>query len=205
MTGSAETSPEITEGDQMSKIENVSSKEIERLETILSELQQKVEVVDKEISSEQAELTRLDNEYGSEIARVKKEFNRIKERAGEESREAFKNAKVDAIKAVLPITDNYLRAKQVYGSSLSEGEEKIMTVYNGIFDQFNSVLAEFGATRIVSVGQPFDFNMMEAIMMVPSNEYAKDIVSTEYQIGYKLGDKCIRPAMVTVSAGPGPQ
>ena len=60
-------------------------------------------------------------------------------------------------------------------------------------------------TRVVSLGQPFDFNLMEAIMTVPSNEYAKDIVCTEYQVGYRMGDKCVRPSMVVVSLGPGPQ
>ena len=42
-------------------------------------------------------------------------------------------------------------------------------------------------------------------MTVPSNEYAKDIVCTEYQVGYRMGDKCVRPSMVVVSLGPGPQ
>ena len=90
-------------------------------------------------------------------------------------------------------------------SDLSEGESAILQVYKNIFSQFDSVLADFGAEKVVSVGQLFDFNLMEAIMVTPSTEYAKDIVCMEYQIGYKLGDRCIRPAMVTVSAGPGPQ
>ena len=60
-------------------------------------------------------------------------------------------------------------------------------------------------SKVESIGQPFDFNFMEAIMTSPSTEYKADIVCTEYQVGYKIGDKCIRPAMVVVSTGPGPQ
>ena len=41
-------------------------------------------------------------------------------------------------------------------------------------------------------------------MTQPSTEYAKDIVCMEYQVGYRLGDKSVRPAMVVVSLGPGP-
>ena len=68
-----------------------------------------------------------------------------------------------------------------------------------------NVIEDFGVRRVKSVGEPFDFNFMEAIMTAPSTEYKADIVCTEYQIGYKLGEKCIRPAMVVVSTGPGPQ
>lgn len=62
-----------------------------------------------------------------------------------------------------------------------------------------------GATRVVSLGQPFDYTVMEAIMTAPSTEYAADIVMTEYQVGYRMGDKCIRPSIVVVSTGPGPE
>lgn len=66
------------------------------------------------------------------------------------------------------------------------------------------MISDFGVTRVESVGKPFDFNFMEAIMTAPSTEYSPDIVCTEYQVGYKMGEKCIRPAMVVVSLGPGP-
>ena len=192
----AAESPEI-EGE-------ITSKEIVRLTLRRQEIDTNIKEILENITAEEAELARLDAEYGSEIARVKKEFNRIKERAVEESREATRMAKVDAVKADLPITDNYMRAKQIYQPLTSEGDKNVMGVYEGIFNNLNALLEEFGVVRVNSVGQPFDFNTMEAIMVSPSTEYAKDIVSVEYQVGYKMGDKCIRPAMVVVSAGPGP-
>ena len=39
-------------------------------------------------------------------------------------------------------------------------------------------LQEFGVTRVKALGEPFDFNFMEAIMTAPSTEYAKDLVCT---------------------------
>ena len=39
-------------------------------------------------------------------------------------------------------------------------------------------------------------------MTSPSPDYPKDTVCTEYASGYKMGEKCIRPAMVVVSTGP---
>lgn len=79
-----------------------------------------------------------------------------------------------------------------------------MEIYDNIFNEFSKVIEDFGVVRVQSVGQPFDFNFMEAIMTAPSMEYSADKVCIEYQVGYRMGDKCIRPAMVVVSTGPGP-
>ena len=184
--------------------EEITSTDIRRLQKKCEELELAISEVGKSITDEQVQLTKLNEEYGDEITRVKKEFNRIKERSYEESRELSKMAKIDAVKLVLPITDNYFRAKQVFEPLQSDGDKTIMSVYDNIFNNFSQVLEEFGATRVVSLGQPFDFNMMEAIMTAPSTEYNKDIVVTEYQVGYRMEDRCIRPAMVVVSSGPGP-
>ena len=77
-------------------------------------------------------------------------------------------------------------------------EEAIMAAYDGVFDEFQKVLEQFGVTKVESLGQPFDFNTMEAIMTAPSTEYEKGVVCQEYQVGYMMGEKCIRPAMVVV-------
>lgn len=184
--------------------EQINSPEIKRLQSRIAELEQNIENVKQQIVVDEQEFEKLDAEYGSEIARVKKEFARIKERSYEEATEAANKAKVDALKEVLPITDNYFRAKQLFEPAETDNEKLIMKTYDEVFSSFNSVIEGFGVKRVESLGQPFDYNMMEAIMTVPSTEYAKDIVCTEYQVGYAMGDKCIRPAMVVVSLGPGP-
>jgi hypothetical protein len=85
-----------------------------------------------------------------------------------------------------------------------------MAAYDQIFADFMKVIEGFGVTKVESVGQPFDFNFMEAIMTaprcvqmpalcvlfavrvltvrfrcshLPSTEYKADIVCIEYQVG----------------------
>ena len=128
----------------------------------------------------------------------------MKERSFEEATEIANQAKVGALKEVLPITDNYFRAKSVFEPLQTDGENFVAQTYDDVFTAFSKVIEDFGVTRVLSVGQSFDFNFMEAIMTQPSTEYPADIVCVEYQVGYKIGDKCIRPSMVVVSAGPGP-
>ena len=183
----------------------IVSKEINRFEKKLVELQNEIDKVRQNRKEEEEILDKLDKEFGSEIARIKKEFARIKERSYEETLEVSNKAKVDALKEVLPITDNYFRAKKVFEPINNDsGEGTIYDTYDKIFASFTKVIEEFGVTRVVSIGQPFDYNFMEAIMQQPSTEYPANIISVEYQVGYKMGDKCIRPAMVVVSLGPGP-
>lgn len=141
------------------------------------------------------------SEFGEEIRRINKEFNRMKERSIEEASFESQKARADALKEILPITDNYFRAKSVFDPLESENDKAIAAAYDEVFDKFQKVIEEFGVERVISLGQPFDPNFHEAIMTAPSTEYEKDLVCQEYQVGYKMGDKSIRPAMVVVSTG----
>ena len=178
---------------------------VTRMEKKIIELKAGLESVRAARAAEDSQLQALEKEFGGEIARIKKEFARMKERAWEEASEIDNKAKTDALKEVLPVTDNFPRAKSLFVPTLSEKEAAILQAYDSAFGKFTAVLEGFGVTRVKSVGELFDYNMMEAIMTAPSTEYAKDTVCTEYQIGYRIGDKCIRPAMVVVSLGPGPK
>jgi molecular chaperone GrpE len=182
----------------------ITSKEIVRLLKKIEDVQSDINTIKTEIQQEESLLVKLDEEYGSEITRIKKEFARMKERSFEEATEISNQAKVGALKEVLPITDNYFRAKSVFEPLTTDDEKFVAKTYDDVFSAFSKVIEDFGVTRVLSIGQPFDFNFMEAIMTQPSTEYPADIVCVEYQVGYKIGDKCIRPSMVVVSAGPGP-
>ena len=88
--------------------ENLTSNEISKKLKKIEELKITLENVRKEISEEQETFATLDAEYGSEIARVKKEFSRMKERSYEEATEISNAAKLAALKEVLPITGVYI-------------------------------------------------------------------------------------------------
>ena len=192
------------ENDKNENENEITSKEIVKLTNKLDEVKKQIDIVKLDIKAEEEQLIKLDAEYGSEITRIKKEFARMKERSFEEATEIANQAKVGALKEVLPITDNYFRAKSVFEPLQTDGEKFVAQTYDDVFTAFSKVIEDFGVTRVLSVGQSFDFNFMEAIMTQPSTEYPADIVCVEYQVGYKIGDKCIRPSMVVVSAGPGP-
>jgi molecular chaperone GrpE len=185
--------------------EVVESREIINLEKKVSELKGTISKTIEQRKELEQEYKILDDEYGSEIERVKKEFSRMRERSIEDSTDLINSARASALKEILPMTDNYARAKSLYNPQQTETETKILAAYDEVFTNFGKVIAGFGLERVETIGKPFDYQFMEAIMTAPSTEYAKDLVCIEYQLGYKMGNKMIRPAMVVVSSGPGPQ
>ena len=63
------------------------------------------------------------------------------------------------------------------------------------------VLAKEGVEPIDPAGEPFDPLAHQAVGRVEDAEAFDETVAQVYQKGYKMGDKVIRTAMVTVTYG----
>ncbi len=53
--------------------------------------------------------------------------------------------------------------------------------------------------KLKCVGEKFDPNLHEAIIQTPTDEYTEETIINELQKGYKMGDKVLRPARVSVA------
>ena len=120
--------------------QEVTSKEIERLQKKIDDLNASIATTREQRTEEEKILEQLDAEFGGEIARIRKEFARMKERSIEEAVEISNKAKSDALKEVLPITDNYYRAKTLFEPLVTEGDKTVMAAYDNIFAEFMKVI-----------------------------------------------------------------
>lgn len=68
-------------------------------------------------------------------------------------------------------------------------------VYRSILE----ALKQEGAVPIESVGKEFDPQYHQAIMQAEDENYGSNIVVEEFQKGYILNDRVIRPSMVKVN------
>lgn len=75
---------------------------------------------------------------------------------------------------------------------LREGNELTMK-------QFESVFAKFNIETVDPVGQPFNPEFHQAMVMQPSSTVAPNHVITVFQKGYVLNGRLLRPAMVVVA------
>lgn len=97
---------------------------------------------------------------------------------------------------LLPIVDNLERALAAAGEedALKSGVEMVLR-------QTRDALTKMGVEEIDPQGQPFDAELMNAVMQGTAEEGEPGTVCMVLQKGYKLGERVIRHAMVKVVAG----
>ena len=134
------------------------------------------------------------------LARLQAEFDNARKRAVREQQEFREFAAADVIKNFLPILDSLERALKAGDNSNSNSNSNDFR--NGIeliYRQFQDALQKIGVQPIMSVGQPFDPRVHEAVEMVDTTEVPDHHVLDELQRGYKYKERLLRPAMVRVA------
>src|SRR4029078_3526720 len=81
--------------------------------------------------------------------------------------------------------------------------EGLVTGVDLTLKQLQGVLSKFGVQSIPTMGPPFYPSGHQADASVPSTQVPDQHVVEEFQRGYRLHDRILRPAMVTVSSGVG--
>jgi len=127
------------------------------------------------------------------LARLQAEFDNFRKRQQKENQDFRDYALNNALLGLLPIVDSFDRALQAPdGTEFRKGVELINR-------QFHDALTKLGVEPIESAGKPFDPNLHQAVQMVESDDVPENHVVAELQRGYKLKDRLLRPAMVTVA------
>jgi molecular chaperone GrpE len=154
-----------------------------------------------ELAGQEAELQRLKAERDTlldRLARAQAEFESARRRAAKEQQDFRDFATLETIKSLLPVIDSFERALQSK-SELGEFRTGVELIYK----QLQDALAKLGVQPIPAKGQQFDPHVHEAIEMVETPDAPDHEVVEEWQRGYKLKDRLLRPAMVKVARNPG--
>ena len=135
--------------------------------------------------------------------RLYAETENFKKRMSRDVIEQGKYANENLIKELIPVLDNLERAISHSESAPGgQGGEGLVEGVKMVAKQLYDVLAKFGVTQVESVGKPFDPNKQQAMMHVETAEHEPGTVVEEFQKGYFLNDRILRPAMVTVAKPP---
>lgn len=148
---------------------------------------------DDEIKKLKESYDTLNNQY----LRLAADFDNYRKRQESEREALIKYGMEQALKKMIEIADNFIRAEKSMGTI--EDCEKAKEAFYVLNKQFNDSLAKLGLEEIKAEGEKFDPNIHEAIMQVPTDEHPEDTVIQEMQKGYKYGEKVLRPSMVSVS------
>lgn len=141
-------------------------------------------------------LTAERDEWKNRTARAVADLENYRRRAQREKEETALYANQRLVLQILPILDNLERA---LGSASGEGGMGLREGIELIARQFRDVLAKEGVVPIEALGQPFDPNLHHAVMQVEDDEHEEPTVVEEFQKGYRMAERVIRPSVVKVA------
>lgn len=159
--------------------------------------QEACEVDIKALQEELEKAKAQSDEYLDLAQRKQAEFANYRRRTEGVRQEAYDDGRRDAIAQLLPVVDNLERALAAAGeegNALKSGVEMVLR-------QTRDALTKMGVEEIDPQGQPFDAELMNAVMQGSADEGEPGTVCMVLQKGYKLGERVIRHAMVKVVAG----
>lgn len=123
-----------------------------------------------------------------------------RKRSQKELEQERRYAALPLARDLLPAMDNLHRALEAAKSA--PGSERLVQGVEMVVKQLDDVLARHGITPINAVGKPFDPNLHQALQQVPTPDKPPLTVLAEYERGYTLNDRVVRPSTVIVSAAP---
>ena len=159
--------------------------------------QEACEVDIKALQEELEKAKAQSDEYLDLAQRKQAEFANYRRRTEGIRAEAYDDGRRNAIAQLLPVVDNLERALAAAG----EEENALKSGVEMVLRQTRDALTKMGVEEIDPQGQPFDAELMNAVMQGSADEGEPGTVCMVLQKGYKLGERVIRHAMVKVVAG----
>jgi molecular chaperone GrpE len=132
------------------------------------------------------------------LLRVSAEFENYKKRTQRDMEDFRKYANEAILSELLSVIDNLERAIQ----SGRDSEGPIDQLTQGVdltLKELLKIFERFSVRQIDAVGRSFDPNFHQAVLQETSNDHPTNTVLREFQKGYLLHDRLLRPAMVVVS------
>ncbi len=129
--------------------------------------------------------------------RIQAEFQNYKKRVEKEKADIYKFANEKLVIELLGVMDNVDRA--IGSMDTSESNKNIVDGVQMIQKTLEDFLKKHQVEVIDAVGTPFDPQKHHAVMTEANDEHPSETVIEEFQRGYELNGKVVRPAMVKVS------
>ncbi len=135
--------------------------------------------------------TDLVAEMRSDMLRAQAELVNFRQRV-ERDRQANREAVIaEVVRSMLPVLDDLQRAEE-HGDLEGSPLELVAQKLRGAFEKY-------GLKQIGAKGEPFDHNLHEAVVQLPTPDVTVNTIADVLEPGYLLGDRLVRAAKVAVS------
>ena len=193
------TASENTETQEKAAAENVETvAEANAAENVEDTAETAAEAVE-EVPVEET-LRKEVAELKDALLRKEADFQNYRRRMAREVSDARRMGLVETITPFLQVFDLFDMAMKAADKSdnvaaLKQGLEMILAQYGKTID-------ELGVQKFDAVGSTFDPMWHDAVAYENSEDAAEGVIIKQWNCGYKMGDKLLRPARVIVSSGP---
>ncbi len=191
-------------GDEFSTVESqgedgkIGSEAVEQNDTSEREEEKTVDLdPETELRNQLKEMELQSAEYLEGWQRARAEFANARKRLEKQRSTAYQNATGDFAAKILPLLDDFGRAMDTVPEEIESNRwyEGIGLVHKKLI----AILEILNLEIIEAVGIPFDPNIHEALALIEAEGVESGVIVEEIQVGYRLGDKVIRPSLVNVA------
>jgi molecular chaperone GrpE len=134
------------------------------------------------------------------LERQQQEFENIRLRYERLQETDHQNLRAELMRQVLPLMDNFERAME--HATAGEVNEDFVTGVVLLYKQLSDLLEQNNVIPIMATGELFNPEFHEAVVIEPNSEYEKHTVIAEFEKGYTIGTRLLRPARVKVAIRP---
>jgi molecular chaperone GrpE len=128
------------------------------------------------------------------------DLDNYRRRSRKEADEARRFAVLPLAEDLLPALDNLQRALEA-AKTATDASQLVQGVQM-VARQFDEILGRHQITPIEALGKPFDPNLHRALQQIPGSDQPPMTVLMEYERGYQMHDRVVRPSTVIVAAPP---
>lgn len=137
-------------------------------------------------------------DWQDKYVRLHAEWDTYRRRMGEQREAEKARATEKLMESLLPVLDDFIRTVDY---AEQNGETGLLGGVKAVQTKLVDTLAKGGLQVIDPAGEAFDALECQAVGTVDDASVPDETVSQVYQLGYRMGDKVLRPAMVTITTG----
>jgi len=151
----------------------------------------------KELREAVESLQKDKDELFAKLQRVSADYANFQKRVPKQIADTLTYEKERLIKTLLPALDNFEHTLQKAHSA--EDVDVLVKGVRIIYDQMLDILKSHNVERIEALGATFDPAVHEAMTQQSDPEKEENVVLEEFQSGYRLNGRVIRPSKVIVN------
>ena len=133
------------------------------------------------------------------LLRALAENENTRKRGQKDKEDALKFGVSNMARDMIGVADNLRRALENKSENPADFAEALFSGVDLILKDLEGILGRHGVQRIDATGQQFDPHFHQAVFELETDEHTPGTVVQVMQDGYKIQDRLLRPAMVSVA------